>query len=670
MKAPRVVYIWALLIMLALTSLPFLNQKLTTTLRIPQSQSLAAQEVLQREFGEDIEGTFTVIYHFRQATKAEIAQFPDVIKSAATVIPGAEIVMTRALGGYFFAMIQTPFNLPVAASYTEKLRSALDRNGMPDALVGGPPAIKSDVTPVLNHDLLRGEVIGALLAIFILISLLGFSRILLIPAIVALAVTSLSLGLVFLYSLVHPMVLYLPNIITLFSLGLALDYSLLVIYRYRSERKRGLTHEDACERVNHTALRTVSISATLVTACLSLLLLIDVPFIRSISLGALFVPLISLAVAHSLLPYLLNNFGDNSDFGWLSRQQQRLSHSVSSLALRRPRLVASLSILLLILMGLGTSAISLTPSSLTALPPSSESAKALQLVTSRLGDGVITPHIVIVKGDETKAQNFESHLSRRDDVIATALQTQNGYARIYVVTRYGLGSAEDQRFVEYLRNLDLSRFSLTPNDVFIAGAPAQGVDLLRAITSKALLIASLILVVLLASLWRIFGSIVLAVKALIMDGLSLIAALGALVLLVRYGIGTYKLDQVEAWSLLLALTILFGLSVDYEIFIVSRIKEAHDRGESNEAAVREGIGETSVVVTAAGLILIAALSGFVFGHFAGVQQLGLALLIGIALDITVVRLALLPATMVLLGRWNWYSPQFLSRYSRNKLKAN
>ena len=424
-------------------------------------------------------------------------------------------------------------------------------------MVGGPPAIKSDVTPILNRDLARGEVIGALLALVILLSLFGRSRIIAIPVIFALAVTSVSLALVFLFSLLHPMALYLPNIISLFSLGLTLDYSLLVIYRYRYERKRGLDHQGAMAKVNTTALKTVSSSSLLVLTTLTFLLIIDVPFIRSISLGTLFVPLISYVAIHSLLPQLLDYFGDAKDFGAFSKFQESFSRSLSLRAIEKPIQSLVLSLLLLSSLGFGLKYFSLTPSSLTTLPMSTQSAQALELVTSRLGDGVITPHILIVKAHGADFTRLESAVHRLDDVVTTASEKRGDYFKIYVVSKYGLGTKQDQAFVNRLRNIDLERFGLTGAELYLAGAPAQGVDLLMAMRGAFPWIFLSILIALFIGLRKLLGTVVLATKALLMDFVSLVAVVGAVVILTKYGIGTYKLPQVEAWSLLLAIAILF-----------------------------------------------------------------------------------------------------------------
>ena len=191
---------------------------------------------------------------------------------------------------------------------------------------------------------------------------------------------------------------------------------------------------------------------------------------------------------------------------------------------------------------------------------------------------------------------------------------------------------------------------------YVGGAPAQGLDLLEAVAQSFPFVVILILLLIFVLLMRTFKSIVLSVKAIILDLLSIGLSFSALVVIFKFGVGTYQLQNIEVWVLILLFAILFGLSMDYEIFIVSRMREAWDRGASNEEAIREGMQASGTVVTAAALIFVTALTGLISGHFAGLQQLGIGLAIGVIVDATVIRGLLLPSAMVLLGRWNWWTP--------------
>jgi len=225
--------------------------------------------------------------------------------------------------------------------------------------------------------------------------------------------------------------------------------------------------------------------------------------------------------------------------------------------------------------------------------------------------------------------------------------------RIFVISKNNLG--DSQRLIRYLR--DLSNEFPTGTEVFIGGAPAQGYDLVETIKRTFPLIAIFMVSLSFVLLRRVLSSFLIAIKAILLDLISIGAAIGTAVFFMNNGIGDYKLEQIEIWTLLFIFSVLFGLSMDYEVFIVSRIRESYLEKKNNNQAIIEGLANTGGVVTTAALIMVCALTGFVTGHFAGLQELGVGLIAGIAIDATIIRLLLLPATMVLLGKWNWSHPR-------------
>jgi RND superfamily putative drug exporter len=313
-----------------------------------------------------------------------------------------------------------------------------------------------------------------------------------------------------------------------------------------------------------------------------------------------------------------------------------------------------------------------TPSSLSAIPAHLESARALNSVTDKVGIGVITPHEIVVDlGADAGSPDvsvirfeFAKKIAANPEVFSVAsgekwpyIDASGRYLRIYVFGHHDLGSDQTKQLVGQLRDEYIPNSGFPAGvKIYLGGAPAQGVDLLDAIKSSLPMIISLIVLITFLILVKIFRSIVLAVKAIILDLISIAASFAVLVLTFKFGVGTYQLEQLEAWVLILLFAILFGLSMDYEIFIVSRMREAWDRGASNEEAIREGMRNSGTVVTASALIFITALTGLITGHFAGLQQLGIGLAAGVLIDATIVRGLLLPSAMVLLGRWNWWLP--------------
>jgi RND superfamily putative drug exporter len=645
-----------------------LDQYLTTSLEVPGSASAAANEILNQKFNENTEGTFTVMFKYKQASADQIAGFKAGVAQAARVIPGAAITNEKAFAGTLYTNIGTSFDLKEAASYTTALRQALIAQGLTGALVTGPPAIESDVVPILSSDLHKGQLIAVALAIILLIATLGMTWAILIPLLFGLATIATSLGIIYLLAHKFLMVLYVPNIVELIGLGLAIDYSLLMVHRYRRELDQS---NDPIAQTMKTAGRTAVISGITVALGLATLLLVPVPFVRSIGLACLILPIVSILAAITLQPILLTMLAAAPKVGFKGVLEFSFDR-LTNVAITNPRKVFASTLIALSILMSALLWLQVTPSSLSAIPAHLESAQALNSVTDKVGVGVITPHeIVIDLGSNSDSSDiattrfeFAKRLAANPEVFTVAsgekwpyVDASGRYLRIYVFGQHDLGSDQTRQLVQQLRNEYIPNAGFpTGTKIYLGGAPAQGEDLLDAIKSSLPTIISLIVLITFMILVRTFRSIVLAIKAIILDLISIAASFATLVLVFKFGVGTYQLEQLEAWVLILLFAILFGLSMDYEIFIVSRMREAWDRGASNEDAIREGMRNSGAVVTAAALIFISALSGLITGHFAGLQQLGIGLAAGVLIDATLIRGLLLPSAMVLLGKWNWWLP--------------
>ena len=660
-----------LTIWIALTAFGFfgasnLDQCLSTSLSVPGSSSAAANEILNRQFKANTEGTFTVMYKYKQASTQQIATFKASVAQASRVIPGSEVTNEKAFAGTLYSNIGTPFNLKEAARYTEVLRSALVAHGLSGALVTGPPAIESDVVPILSSDLRRGQITAVVLATLLLIATLGFSWAVFIPLLFGLATISTTLGIIYLLAQKFLMVLYVPNIIELIGLGLAIDYSLLMVHRYRRELGQS---EDPIAQTMKTAGRTAVISGLTVALGLATLLLVPVPFVRSIGLACLVLPLVSILAAVTLQPILLSELAAAPNVGFKGVLEFSFDR-LTNFAIAKPGKVLASTLIALSILLSALLWLQVTPSSLSAIPAHLESARALDSVTNKVGIGVITPHEIVIDLETHSGSpdipvirfEFAKKLAANPEVFTVAsgekwpyIDASGRYLRIYVFGQHDLGSDQTKQLVDQLRDDYIPNSGFPAGTkIYLGGAPAQGVDLLDAIKSSMPMIFSLIMLLTFFILLRTFRSIVLAAKAIILDLISIATSFAIVVLVFKFGIGTYQLEQLEAWVLILLFAILFGLSMDYEIFIVSRMREAWERGASNEEAIREGMRNSGTVVTAAALIFITALTGLITGHFAGLQQLGIGLAAGVLIDATIIRGLLLPSAMVLLGKWNWW----------------
>ena len=693
-----VVICWFVIVFVGFFARMHLDEHLTPSLAVTGSQSAKADAILTKHFDENTEGTFTVLYTFKNSTSTQIEGYKSSILTSAGVIPGSVVVQQRAMGGVLFAHISTPFSLLAAAKYTDALRQALSDNGLKGAQVTGPPAINHDVSPVLAADLQRGQIFAIVLAFLLLIVMLGRSKAVIVPLVFAAASISLTLVLVFLLAQKTVMVLYIPNIVELIGLGLAIDYSLLIVHRYRRELLNNphINGDSAIALTMATAGRAVLISGICVSIALATLLLVPVPFVHSLGLAGMVVPLASIVAALTLAPALLSLIGRDGDStlgfkGLMGRKDlmDGVWAKIARFVIHRPKSVFIGSLATLAIMASSLIWLAITPSSLTAIPANLESSQALTMITERLGPGIITPHeMVIDLGGNTVATSsavdaariyLAGELLKNPEIAIVAtenkppfIDSSGRYLRLFVIGRHSLGVPESGKLVEYLRNINLAKSGFNKQaTLYLGGAPAQGVDLIKAILAALPWIVLLALLLTYLLLARTFRSLILPLKAIALDLISIAVAFASLVLVFRFGFGssffgTYRLDQIEAWVLIFMFAVLFGLSMDYEIFLVSRMREARDRGATNTEAIIEGLAHTGGVVSAAAIIFVAAVSGFITGHFAGLQQLGIGLSVGILIDVTIIRGLLLPSSMVLLGRWNWWLPKWAASVLKTK----
>ena len=468
------------------------------------------------------------------------------------------------------------------------------------------------------------------------------------------------------------MVTYVTNLVELIGLGLAIDYSLLVVHRYREELARGGPREDAIVRTTATAGRAVVASGLAVAAALSLLLLMPVPLLRSMGVGGLLIPLASIAAALTLQPALLSLVGGRAapprvdvERGFWAR--------LARLIMRRPRAYLAGGTAVLLVAAAPVVGLDLTPGSFSALPSTPEAMRGFALLRDGVGRGVVTPIQVVVDAGapgRARSPGTRAAIDRLVDeafhdpevsIVASGRKRRyvdetGRYARVVLALRHEYGDDESRSFVRRLRG------DLVPRALFPAGArtyaggpPAQGVDFVdRSYDAFPWLVLGVLALTYLVLL-RAFRSLVLPLKALALNALTVAAV---------YGILAVAFDHVEAWIPVFLFAVLFGLSMDYEVFLVTRMRESWDRSHDNARAVAHGLERTGRIVTAAAAIMIAAFLGFAAGHIEPLRQFGIALALAVLIDATIVRAILVPASMAVLGRWNWWLPSWAARLAR------
>ncbi len=668
------------------------NEKLSTSLEVPGSESTKAEEITVKNFGENSEGTFTVVYYFKHASAEEISNYKGKIELAAKSIPSGKVIQSKVLDGILYSGIGTSLNLKEAAQLTDQLRIALKDQGLSGAMVTGPPAIQGDFEPILNSNLRVGGLIAIGITIFILIIILGLSRNILIPFITAAATIAAAISVVYLLADHLLMVLYIPNVIELIGLGLAIDYSILITHRYISEIKVNPSdREGAIVRTMATAGRTVLLSGLTASVGLMTLFFVPVPFIRSLGAAGLVVPIVSVLAAITLQPvalYYLGSSGSHPRFiqGVFNKsdEMQGAWSKIAKLVIKRPWQVLVSGVLILLIAASSLLWIELTPTSLRAIPSGIESSKGLNFVVDHVGPGIVTPTVVVIDYGRPGQALLPSNVKLRtklglsiivDDAVLGG-QTDSTpqyvdpsarYQRIFIMGIHEFGSEESKAFIKRLREKYIPDSELSKvATIYVGGAAAQGVDFLNVVYGAFPIIFISALGIAYFLLIRSFRSLILPLVAVVLDLISLAATYGLLVAIFRFGflspiLGTYHVSQIEGWVPIFLFAVLFGLSMDYEVFIVSRMREARDAGSSTAEAIKTGLAHTGGVVTAAAIILVGALGGLANGDIAGLQELGIGLALGVLIDATIVRTLLLPSAMAILGKWNWWLPEVVAK---------
>jgi RND superfamily putative drug exporter len=671
---------WLALLVAGAASFVVLPGHLSSSVAIPGTDSARADAALVRGFGQRPEGTFAVVFRVRHSSDRHVqAALRTRLERAARVLPGGRLGTFQVGGGTVYGELDTTLSLQAAKAFTESLRLAL-RGGLP-ALVTGPAAIQHDLDPQLASDLRRGEAWALPLALVVLALVLGISFALALPFVFAACSIAATLAVLYLTALLVPVTSYAPNLVGLIGLGLAVDYSLLVVHRYREELERCSARETALVRTMTAAGRAVVSSAAAVAIGLGLLFFVPVPFVRAIGLAGLLIPIVSLAAALTLLPALLSCCGPHVLARAHLRRRRRAREPWAALArtvMRRPVAVLVPAAALLLAAAAPALALRLTPGSLASLP-TTESTRGLAQMATAFGPGAISPTQIVVDSGGARAARapaVHAAVERLADglfhdpevyVVATDdkapyVSADGRYARIVVIGRHEYGAPRSRALVGQIRDrlVPAARFPAGAR-VVVGGAPAQGVDFLaRTYASLPWLVAVAVALTYLV-LARAFLSLLLPLKAILLSALSAAAAYGLLVTVFHYGVGAgvlgvHRTAEIEGWIPLFLFAALFGLSIDYEVFLVSRMREEWNARHDNTTAVAVGLERTGRLITAAALVMAVSFGGFVAGSIPGLQQFGLGLALAVLIDATLVRALLVPSLMAILGRWNWWLP--------------
>ncbi|MBX5474570.1 MAG: MMPL family transporter [Thermoleophilia bacterium] len=688
-----VLALWVVAIGLGVAAARDLHRLTSNEFSVPGTDSERARVILQRRFGDRSDGSFLVVFRTRGPARVT-PRLEAAIARGAAVVPGGRAQPLRAVDDVVYGSITSGLDLARAKGYADAVLRALRPPPGVRAYVTGQAAIQHDLDPIFSADLSKGESIALPIALVVLLLVFGLSAVVTMPLLFAAATIFGTLGVVWLAAHVLVMATYATNLVELIGLGIAIDYSLLVVYRYREELARGGSVEDAIRRTMATAGRAVVLSGATVAIGLALLLLLPVPFIRSLGVAGFFIPLFSIAGAVTLQPALLSLYGRRGvrripllPARLRAEAETGFWHRLAGWIMRRPLAFLLAGAAVLLALAAPVFALRLTPGSIRGIPESPQSVRGFMLLTRAVGAGTVSPTQIVVDtgrrggaaapGVRAAARRLVGELRRDPEVVAVRtgsrwpyVDESRRYLQVVVAGRHEYGEAPAQSFVHRLRGTFVpgARFPAGVR-VLAGGGPPQGVDFLRRAYGVFPWLVAGVLVLTYLLLARAFRSLVLPLKAVLLNLLSVAASYGMLVLAFRYGVGRdvlglYRIDQVEGWIPIFLFAMLFGLSMDYEVFLVTRMRESWDAGRDNREAVAEGLERTGRIVTAAAVIMVAAFSAFVAGRIVGLQEFGLGLAVAILVDATLVRAVLVPSLMALLGRWNWWLPPPAARLLR------
>jgi RND superfamily putative drug exporter len=590
----------------------------------------------------------------------------DVASVASAVNTRSPDFVSRDGRSTYLAVALKPTDDQALQDSADRIAGELSKQ--PGVTVGGPAMALKQVNTQVEQDLRTAELYA--FPLLFLLSLLFFRS--LVAALLPLLVGGLAIVGTFLMlrvaSEVTSVSIFALNLVTGLGLGLAIDYSLFIVSRYREEIARTGPGPEAMRRTLATAGRTVLFSSLTVAGAIASLVVFPQRFLYSMGIGGFFVALIAAAIALIVLPAVLTVLGERVNSltpAFLARRAERDARTteagfwyrLSRLVMRFPGRIAATTAALLIALGIPFLGINFTSVDAQVLPESTSARQVDNTLRSQFPPFRDSPVTLVVHGDPEPVARAAAKLPGAAAVAPPRELRGNTYA-IDVISKAPPLDDRSQQLVRDLRALD--------GDVLVTGSTAHYLDLQQSLKDHLPLVLAIVAAVTIVVLFAMTGSLILPIKQVLMNALGLSAVFGILVLIFQDGrfeslLGYTSQGGLESTQPLLLFAVVFGLSTDYGVFLLSRIKEARDAGYSDSEAVAVGLERTGRIVTAAALLLSIAIGAFVTSQIIFIKELGLGTAIAVLIDATIIRALLVPALMELLGRWNWWAPAPLAR---------
>jgi RND superfamily putative drug exporter len=602
----------------------------------------------------------------RSADDPRLRASVDRVAAAAAGVPGVLEVGTPAVSrdGRAVALAVRFDESDAGEDAVDPVAELLRTIDAPQVLVGGGELLDAEMDDQAAADLARAEMISTPVILVLLLVVFGGLVAAGLPVIVTLVGVGATLALLAAASLVTDISVYAVNIVTMLGLGLAVDYALLLVSRFREERVGEPDLTRAIAATFATAGRTVAFSGLTVAASLAALLAFPDPFLRSMGLAGLGVVLLDLVAAVTLLPALLGVLGHRIRARSGTATGGAAFAAVARAVRRRPVAVLTATGAVLVLAAVPFLDARFADPDERSLPASSESRRLAALVDSRFDLAADVDPVTVVARGAVPAWQLDAYaddLRRLPGVRSVAVREGlSGLTAVDVVPEGESQGPVAEHLVAAVRDLP------APVPVEVTGDAATLADYEQALRDRAPWAAAILLLTTFVLLFLFTGSAVLPLKAILMNLLSLGASFGALVWVFQQGhlgglVGTDALGALSITTPVLVFAIAFGLSMDYEVFLLGRIAEHYRLTGDNDLAVEQGLRRTGGVITAAALLMAVVYGAFVAGGFSPVKQVGLGLVLAVVVDATVVRMLVVPAAMTLLGRANWWAPAPLRR---------
>ena len=664
---------------------------------VPGSQSAAVERDLAERFSGQVAEQAVIVVHHPRLTieRPAFAATLDAIAARVRAVPGVAGVQSwRTTGSPSFVSPDRHTTYLIAGlsgGQNESMRAAPEVAAAARGAVtpgfqvatGGAAALWERFDKIGKVDLERAERVS--LPISLLALLLAFGGLVAAGLPIMLALAGLVVGMSGLYFLagVTDLNIFATNTASIIGIGVGIDYALFIVTRFREELRGGGPSDECVQRTLGSAGRAIALSGATVIVALAGMFLVDIQAMRSMAIGAMLAVALVVAAALTLLPAVLAVLGARVDRLRLPRSRaprasrEGFWHRWATTVMRRPWAFLLAGLVVLAILSAPVAATRLGQTGAGSMPRGEEPRLALERLAASFGAGVIGPIEITVDtpGGATAPANLDrlrrlTGLLRADPAVAQVVSPGSvppaGLARVTVISHDRPESAAAEDLVGRVRDDYLPAAGLAGR-ARVGGPTALDVDITAQLFHRLPLIVAAVLALSFLLLACAFRSLLLPLKAVVMNLLSVGAALGVLVAVFQWGWGQRLLGFTSEQHLgqltpLFLFCVLFGLSMDYEVFLLSRMREEYLRSGSNELGVARGLEATARTITAAALVMVTVFAAFAAGRLVSFKEIGFGLAVAVLIDATIVRIVLVPAAMKLMGAWNWWLPSALDRW--------